>query len=73
MSRLLRGCRIEPLTEIQARSAGTALAAVGGADIVDAALVVSALARRDLVVTSDPVDVSRVAAGLGRSVALHVV
>ena len=73
MSRLLRGCRIEPLTETQARSAGTALAAIGDTDLVDAAVVVFALARGDLVVTSDPGDVSRFAAGLGRSVAVHVV
>jgi hypothetical protein len=49
-------CRIEPLSEPQARAAGAALAAGNGEDIVDAVGVVTALARRDLVLTSDPDD-----------------
>jgi predicted nucleic acid-binding protein len=73
LSRLLRGCRIEPLTESQARSAGAALAASDSSDLVDAAVVVTALARDDLIVTSDPDDLRRIAAALGRDLAVHVV
>jgi predicted nucleic acid-binding protein len=73
LSRFVRGCRIEPFTESQARSAGTALAASGATDLVDAAVVVTALARGDLIVTSDPDDLRRIASALGRTVALHVV
>lgn len=73
LSRFLRGCRIEPFTERQARSAGAALAASGACDLVDAAVVVTALARQDLIVTSDPDDLRRIAAAIGRTVALHVV
>jgi hypothetical protein len=73
LSRLVRGCRIEPLTEQQARAAGAALAASGGNDLVDAAVVVIALAREDLVVTSDPGDLRRIAAAIGRHLAVHVV
>jgi predicted nucleic acid-binding protein len=73
LSRLLRGCRIEPLSESQARAAGAALAACSGEDIVDAVVVVGALARGDLVLTSDPDDLRRIAAAIGGSLALHVV
>jgi predicted nucleic acid-binding protein len=73
LSRLLRGCRIEPLSEPEARSAGVALAASAGRDLIDAAVVVTALARGDLIVTSDPDDLRRIATAIGRTVALHVV
>jgi predicted nucleic acid-binding protein len=73
LSRLLRGCHIDPLTERQARSAGAALAASGGSDLVDAAVVVAALSREDLVVTSDPEDLQRIAAAIGRDLMVHVV
>jgi hypothetical protein len=59
LSRLLRGCRIQPLSEFEARSAGAALAASGRSDLVDAVVVVTALAREDLIVTSDPDDLRR--------------
>jgi predicted nucleic acid-binding protein len=73
LSRLVRGCRIEPFTEQQARSVSAALAASNGRDLVDAAVVVTALDRGDLVVTSDPDDLRRIAAALGRDLAVHVV
>ena len=72
LSRLLRGCRIEPFTEQRARSAGAALAASGGGDLIDAAVVVSALTRDDLVVTSDPGDLRRIASAIGRYIELHI-
>ena len=73
LSRLLRGCRIQPLSEFEARSAGAALAASGSSDLVDAAVVVTALVRDDLIVTSDPDDLRRIAAALGRDLAVHAV
>jgi hypothetical protein len=73
LSRLVRGCHIEPLTEQQARAAGVALAAGGGSDLIDAAVVVIALAREDLVVTSDPDDLCRIAAAIDHDLAVHVV
>jgi predicted nucleic acid-binding protein len=73
LSRLLQGCNVDPLTESQARAAGAALATSGGSDLVDAAVVVTALAREDLVVTSDPEDLSRIAAALGRDLAVPVI
>ena len=56
LSRLLAGCRIEHLDKARARSAGTACAFAGTSDIIDAAVVVGAAARNDLVITSDPTD-----------------
>lgn len=73
LSRLLQGCRVEPFTEQQARVAGAALAASGSSDLIDAAVVVTALAREDLIVTSDPDDLRRIASAMGRSVKMYVV
>ena len=64
LSRLLKGCRIEALDTIRARSAGAACADAGTADLIDASVVVGALARGDLVVTSDGADVRRLADAL---------
>jgi len=73
LSRLLRGCRIEQFTKNQARSAGQALAASNETDLVDAAVVVTALAREDLVMTSDPDDLRRIASAMGRNLVVHVI
>lgn len=71
LSRVLRGCRVEPLTESLARAAGVALARSATDDLIDAVVVVTALARGDLVVTSDPGDLTRIAAALGSKLRLH--
>jgi predicted nucleic acid-binding protein len=68
LSRLLRGCRIEELDEARARAAGVFCARSGTRDIVDAVVVAGALARADLVVTSDPDDLERIASALGASI-----
>ena len=65
MSRLLSGCRIESLNEARARSAGTACASAGTNDVVDAAVVVGASARGDVVITSDERGLQRIAVALG--------
>jgi hypothetical protein len=49
------------------------LATSNGEDIVDAVVVVTALTRGDLVVTSDPDDLRRIASTIGGDLALHVV
>jgi predicted nucleic acid-binding protein len=73
LSRLLRGCRVAPLSEPEARAAGAALASSRSSDLVDAVVVVTALARRDLIVTSDPDDLRRIASAIGGQVSLHLV
>jgi predicted nucleic acid-binding protein len=71
MSRLLRGCRIEDLDEQRARAAGVACARSASRDIVDASVVAGALARGDLVVTSDSDDLRAIAGAIGGSLRLH--
>jgi predicted nucleic acid-binding protein len=71
LSRLLRGCRFEDLDEQRARAVGVACARSRSRDIVDASIVVGALARGDLVVTSDTDDLTRIAESLGRSLRVH--
>lgn len=73
LSRLLRGCRIEPDSEALARAAGRACAVAGTADVVDAIVVVTALLRHAAVLTSDPGDLGRIADALHVHVRLHSV
>jgi predicted nucleic acid-binding protein len=73
LSRFLRGCQIEPFTEQQARAAGEALAASDGCDLIDAAVVVTALARNEMVLSSDPGDLRRIASAIGRELTVHAV
>ena len=71
LSRLLRGCRIEDLDEGRARAAGVACARSASRDVVDASVVAGALARGDLVITSDPDDIQNIARALGGSIRVH--
>jgi hypothetical protein len=71
LSRLLSGCRIEELDEPRARAAGIVCARSGTRDIVDAVVVAGALARADLVVTSDADDLTRISSALGGSIRCH--
>lgn len=71
LSRLLRGCVIEPLDEAGSRAAGAACAAAGVSDIVDAVVVVGALGRGDVVLTSDPRDFAHLAQSLGRRLSIQ--
>jgi predicted nucleic acid-binding protein len=73
LSRLLRGCRIAPLSEPEARAAGAALASSRSNDLVDAVVVVTALAREDLIVTSDPDDLRQIASAIGGQVSLQLI
>ncbi len=73
MSRLLGGCRVEDFDEPRARSAGAACAAAGTSDVVDAAVVVGAAARRDLVVTSDSADLTQLRNALNVELQLQVI
>jgi hypothetical protein len=66
LASLLAGCRVEPLTEPLARRAGELCGRSGTADIVDAAVVVSAASRGDEIVTSDVADIRRLVDASGR-------
>lgn len=64
LSRLLAGCQVEALDEPLARSAGAALALAETSDVVDASVVVGAAFRNDVIFTSDPGDIWRLATAL---------
>ncbi len=64
LSRLLTGCRVEDLTDVRARASGAACARAGSDDPIDASVVVGAIARGDLVLTSDPDDLRTIAGAL---------
>lgn len=72
LSRLLIGCRVEELDEGRARSAGAACAMAGTSDVVDASVVVGAAARGDVVVTSDPNDLTLLSEALRIDVRLEM-
>ncbi|GMU78616.1 MAG: hypothetical protein AMXMBFR46_14110 [Acidimicrobiia bacterium] len=71
LSRLLAGCTIEDLTEVRSRAAGAACGRAAIDDLIDATVVVGAVARGDLVVTSDPDDLAVIATTLRRRLDLH--
>jgi hypothetical protein len=72
LSRLLRGCTVETLTEREARAAGVALAAAGTSDVVDAMVVVAAAVRADTIVTTDPDDLRHIADAIGAKIRLEI-
>ena len=71
LSRLLRGCRVEPDTEAAGRAAGRACALTGTADVVDALVIVTAAAHQAAVFTSDPDDLGAIARALDVRVQMH--
>jgi hypothetical protein len=73
LARLLRGCRVPPFVERDARAVGEALGASRTEDVVDAAVVVTACARDEAIVTSDPGNLRVVAEALGRAPVLHAI
>jgi predicted nucleic acid-binding protein len=73
LSRFLRGCHIEPADAEVARKAGTACTRAGTCDVVDATVVVTAVARRALVVTTDPDDLQHLADAMGVSLQIRTV
>jgi predicted nucleic acid-binding protein len=73
LSRLLQDCEVVPDSEAVGRRAGVACARAGMSDVVDAIVVMTALVTDSTVVTSDPVDLERLASALGRKLPMLVV
>ncbi|HSV68069.1 MAG TPA: hypothetical protein VLJ59_19535 [Mycobacteriales bacterium] len=73
LSRLLRGCRVEPDDEQTGRGAGLLCSTSRTSDVVDAIVVVTAIRRDAVVVTSNPGDLSRLADALDAKLQLHLV
>ncbi|NUR69772.1 MAG: PIN domain-containing protein [Hamadaea sp.] len=70
---VLKDCEITPDTERIGRAAGEACARSGTSDVVDAIVVVTALAHGSAVVSSDPSDLRKIAAALGKKLDILVV
>jgi hypothetical protein len=68
VARVMKGCEIDVLTAAMAKLTGQLLAASRTSDIVDAAVVIGAAARRDAILTSDPDDIGRLVAVVGRPI-----
>lgn len=66
LARLLAGCQVESLDDVRARSAGALAAQASTTDVVGACVVEGALRRDDLVVSSDPDGLRRIASAAGR-------
>lgn len=73
LSRMLSGCLVAPVNEAAARTAGKACAAAETSDVVDALVVVLALANGAAVVTSDPEDLGHLADAIGAPLPLHTI
>ena len=71
LSMLLKGCRVEDLSEVQARRVGVLVAKCGLDDTVDVAVAEGALRRHDTVVTSNRVHIEQVTDSVRRSVPIH--
>lgn len=65
LSRFLKGCSVEPLSEGQARAVGALAAKADHDDVVDVAVVEGATRRRHAVVTSNLTHIRRVAVAAG--------
>ena len=71
ISRVLKGCDIIADDERAGRAAGAACAASGTADVVDAIVIATAVRHQAPVVTSDPLDLTRLADAIGVKIRLY--
>ena len=71
LARLLAGCDVDDLTGPVARELGLVLAASQTSDVIDAHVVFGAWRRGDVVVTSDPGDITALAESSGGRIAIH--
>ncbi len=71
ISRLLKGCRVESMNEIQARAVGTLIGRSGLVDIVDVAVVEGSGRRGDAVVTSNRGHIEQVADAVGEPIPIY--
>lgn len=71
LSRLLKGCKVEGLSEAQARSVGALIAQCGLDDTVDVAVAEGAMRRNDAVVTSNRAHIEQVGGSVSRQITIH--
>lgn len=65
LARFLRTCQIEPTDLQTAKAAGVLCGKAGTSDVVDATVMVTALAHYAIIVTSDHKDMSKLAEACG--------
>lgn len=68
LRRFLAGCDVLSFGEAEAHDAGRLLGKAKTTDIVDAAVVTTAVRQRALVITGDAADIERLASASGRDV-----
>jgi len=73
LSRLLKGCDTDDLTNVRARATGVLAGRSGHDDIVDVSVVEGAIRRRHAVVTSNPTHIRAIADAARVRVEIHVV
>lgn len=73
LARFLQGCRVEALDERRARAVGVLAERAGHHDIVDVSVVEGAARRHDVVLTSDPGDITLIAAVAAGEITIDVV
>ncbi len=73
IARAVKACAVEPLSTGRAKEIGGLLGKTRTSDIVDASVVLSAVARRDAIVTADPDDIGRLLDALGEKLPIIVV
>jgi len=73
LSRFLKGCHVEDLSNRQARATGALAARSGHDDVVDVSVVEGAIRRRHAVVTSNPTHIGKIADAAGVTLEIHSV
>jgi hypothetical protein len=68
LARLLAGCDVEALDDTKARATGILAGRARTTDVVDAGVVEGALRRGDLIISSDPGDLTAIAAAASRHI-----
>ncbi len=73
LGRLLRGCDIAGFPSEDAKSVGVILAKAGTSDVVDAHVLLIALRREAVIVTSDPNDIGHLNDAMGAKLAVKTI
>lgn len=68
LRRFLRGCEVHAFDDARAHRAGALLGKARMTDVVDASVVEAALELQGEIVTTDPVDISRLIAASGKKI-----
>ncbi len=66
LHRFMAGCTVVPLVQHDAHAAGRLLAKTRTSDVVDAAVVVTALCKKAVILTGDPADIERLVRASGQ-------